>query len=161
MNGKARARIPRDPLAFVTPADGTMINIRTRSDIGLLAIRLAAGFAFVMHGMMKFEMGIANVAQGFGGMGIPLPGIAAPFISGLEVVGGVALMLGLLARVFGFLLTCDMLTATLLVHFKNGWLGENGMELTTLLGCMALAIALSGAGPISVDGLIARRKAAP
>ena len=135
-----------------------MINIRTRPDIALLIIRLAAGFAFFMHGLQKWQMGIDQVAQGFGQMGIPLPGVAAPFIGGLELVGGLALMLGVLTRVFAFLLFCDMFVATMLVHFKNGWLGQGGMELTVLLGAMAIGIALSGAGAYSVDAAIARRR---
>ena len=138
-----------------------MLNIRTRPDIALLVIRLAAGFSFFMHGLQKWQMGIDKVAQGFGQMGIPLPGVAAPFIGGLEVVGGLALMLGVLTRVFGFLLFCDMLVATMLVHFRNGWLGEGGMELTALLGAMALGIALSGAGAFSVDAAIGARRTNP
>ena len=138
-----------------------MINIRLRPDIALLVLRLAAGFSFFMHGYQKVfgEGGVAGVTQGFTQMGIPLPGLAAPFISYLELLGGIALMLGLFARVFGFLLFCDMAVATLLVHLKNGWLGQGGMELTALLGAMALAIALAGAGPYSIDAAIARRRA--
>lgn len=136
-----------------------MINIRTRPDIALLVLRLAAGFSFFMHGYQKvFVMGVGGVTQGFTQMGIPLPGVAAPFISFLEMIGGVALMLGLFTRVFAFLLTCDMLTATLMVHLKNGYLGQGGMELTFLLGAMALTLALAGAGPFSVDAMRARRR---
>jgi putative oxidoreductase len=134
-----------------------MISIATRPDIALLLLRLGAGFAFFMHGLQKFQMGLGNVVQGFTGMGIPLPGLAAPFIAGLETIGGIALMLGLLTRVFGSLLFCDMLVATLLVHAKNGWLGQGGMELTALLGCMALALGLAGAGRYSVDHVMANR----
>jgi putative oxidoreductase len=137
-----------------------MINIRTRPDIALLVLRLAAGLSFFMHGYQKvFGMGVGAVTQGFTQMGIPLPGVAGPFISFLELLGGIALMLGLFTRVFGFLLTCDMLTATLLVHLKNGYLGEGGMELTFLLGAMALTLVLAGAGPFSLDAVLARRRA--
>jgi putative oxidoreductase len=138
-----------------------MISIQTRPDIALLVLRLAAGFSFFMHGQQKVfgEGGIAGVTQGFTQMGIPLPGLAAPFISFLELIGGLALMFGVLTRVFAFLLFCDMAVATILVHMKNGWLGQGGMELTVLLGAMALAVAVAGAGPYSVDGAMARRRA--
>jgi putative oxidoreductase len=137
-----------------------MINMRTNPDLALLMLRLPVGFAFFMHGLQKWQMGIGNVATSFGQMGIPLPGIAAPFIGGLEVIGGIALMLGLLTRVFGFLLFCDMFVATMLVHLKNGWLGQGGMELTAVLGAAAVALALAGAGRYSVDGAMAGRRAA-
>lgn len=136
-----------------------MINIRTRPDIGLLVLRLVAGFSFFMHGYQKvFTMGIGGITQGFTQMGIPLPGVAAPFISFLELVGGLALIFGVFTRVFAFLLMCDMLTATVLVHMKNGYLGQGGMELTVLLGTMCLALALAGAGPFSVDDAMAKRR---
>jgi putative oxidoreductase len=138
-----------------------MLNIRTRPDIALLVLRLAAGFSFFMHGYQKVfgEAGIAGVTQGFTQMGIPLPGLAAPFISFLELLGGIALIVGLFTRVFGFLLFCDMAVATLLVHFKNGWLGQGGMELTVLLAAMTLAVALAGAGPYSADAAMDKRRA--
>jgi putative oxidoreductase len=138
-----------------------MINIRARPDLALLVIRLAAGFSFFMHGLQKWQMGIDKVAQGFGQMGIPLPGVAAPFIGGLELIGGIALMIGALTRLSGFLLFCDMFVATMLVHFKNGWLGQGGMELTVLLGSMAIGLALAGAGTYSVDAFLAGRRPQP
>ena len=137
-----------------------MVTMRTRPDIALLVIRLAAGFSFFMHGWQKWQMGIGNVETGFSQMGIPLPGLAAPFIAGLETLGGIALMLGAGTRVFAALLFCDMLVATLMVHAKNGWLGQGGMELTALLGAMALGVALAGAGAFSVDAAIGTRRTA-
>lgn len=137
-----------------------MINFRIRPDIALLVVRLAVGFSFFMHGYQKvFGTGVAGVTQGFTQMGIPLPGIAAPFIAFLELAGGIALMLGVLTRVFAFLLACDMAVAIMLVHMKNGYLGQGGMELTFLLGMMALALVLAGAGSLGIDAAIAKRRA--
>lgn len=134
-----------------------MLNLRAYPDIALLVLRLAAGFSFFMHGQQKFQIGVANVEQGFAGMGIPLPGLAAWFITILETIGGLALMIGLLTRPVAALLFCDMLVATLLVHLKNGWLGEGGMELTALLGAMAFAVAVAGPGRYSIDERISTR----
>ena len=138
-----------------------MFNIRNRPDIAVLVLRLAAGFSFFMHGYQKVfgQGGIAGVTQGFTQMGIPLPGLAAPFISFLELLGGIALIFGVFTRVFAFLLFCNMVVATLLVHLKNGWLGQGGMELTVLLGAMTLAIAAAGPGPYSVDAAMEKRRA--
>jgi putative oxidoreductase len=137
-----------------------MINIRTRPDIALLILRLAAGFSFFMHGYQKvFGMGIGGVTGFFTQLGIPLPGVAAPFISFLELVGGLALIFGAFTRVFGFLLACDVAVATLTVHIKNGYLGQGGSELTILLAAMGLTLALAGAGALSVDAMLARSRA--
>jgi putative oxidoreductase len=136
-----------------------MINIRTRPDFGLLVLRLAVGFSFFMHGQQKvFGMGIAGVTQGFTQMGVPLPGVTGPFISFLELIGGIALIAGVFTRVFGFLLACDMAGAILMVHMKNGYLAQNGMELVFLLGMMGLTLALSGAGPYSIDAMMVKRR---
>jgi putative oxidoreductase len=134
-----------------------MLNFRAYPDVALLMLRLAAGFSFFMHGQQKFQVGIANVEQGFAGMGIPLPGLAAWLIAILETFGGMALMIGLLTRPVAALLFCDMLVATLLVHLKNGWLGEGGMELTALLGATAFALAVAGPGRYSLDERLMNR----
>jgi putative oxidoreductase len=136
-----------------------MTNIRTRPDIALLILRLAAGFSFFMHGYQKvFGMGIGGVTGFFTQLGIPLPGVAAPLISFLELIGGIALIFGVFTRVFGFLLACDVAVATLTVHLKNGYLGQGGSELTILLAAMGLTLARAGAGPLSVDAMMARRR---
>ncbi len=85
-------------------------------------------------------------------MGIPLAEIVAPVIATLELVGGIALILGILARPVALLLTLDMLGALVLVHLTSGvFVANNGYELVLLLGAAALAIALVGPGRISAD----------
>ncbi len=65
-----------------------------------------------------------------------------------------ALILGVLTRLFGLLLTGDMLVAMLLVHRPNGFFaGNGGVELVLLLGAAALALALTGPGALAFDNL--------
>ena len=54
---------------------------------------------------------LAKVTEFFTSLGVPLPAMNAPFIVGLEFVGGILIMLGLGSRLLAFLLTCDMLVA--------------------------------------------------
>lgn len=129
-------------------------------DIAMLVLRLVLGAVFITHGHAKlFGMGFSGVTGFFTSIGVPLPGVAAPFIALLEFIGGIALVLGVLTRVVAFLLACDMLGAMIFVHAAHGYSAPKGVE--TVLGNfgMAVAIALIGAGAYSVDALLSRRKA--
>lgn len=124
--------------------------------VALLVIRVVLFVSFLLHGLQKYNMGLSNIAQGFGKMGIPMAGVTGPAITLLEIVGSVALLLGVGTRVFAALLVGDMLGAILFVHGKNGYLGQNGMELVALLGTLALTLVLCGAGAFSIDSRMGR-----
>jgi putative oxidoreductase len=88
-------------------------------------------------------------------MGVPAANIAAPVIATLELVGGVALILGVLTRVFAALLAVNMLGALFLVHAPAGiYAATGGYELVLILAAAALAVALVGAGKVSVDKVL-------
>jgi putative oxidoreductase len=119
-------------------------------------LRVILGFLFAAHGWQKFnEWTVAGTQAAFGQMGIPAADIAAPIVAGLELGGGIALILGVLTRVVAALLTLNMIGALVLVHISAGVFVEaGGYELVLLLGAAALALALVGPGRISVDRAI-------
>ena len=121
-------------------------------------LRIIVGVVFLAHGYQKvFVYGHAGVAQGFAGMGIPAPDLTAALIAAIELLGGIALILGIGTRIAAALLAADMLGAILLVHGRNGFFLPAGAEFaTTLLGA-SLALTLAGAGAASIDGALARR----
>jgi len=123
-------------------------------------LRIIVGVVFLAHGYQKvFVYGHAGVAQGFAGMGIPAPDLTAALIAGIELLGGIALILGIGTRIAAALLAADMLGAILLVHGRNGFFLPTGAEFaTTLLGA-SLALTIAGAGVASIDGALARRDA--
>jgi putative oxidoreductase len=157
VNGKAWARIGQSfKTTFHFTHEGMMKRFPTYPDVALLVIRLILGLSFWLHGMMKYDMGLSNVGEGFSKMGIPLGSLAGPAITLLELIGSIALVLGIGTRIVAVLLVCDMLGAITFVHAKNGYTGQGGMELVALLATLALTLALCGAGKFSLDSRIGR-----
>src|SRR5271156_2884410 len=76
----------------------------------LLLVRLYWGFQMMQTGWGKLH-NLAKVTGFFTSLGIPLPSVNAPFIAGLELVGGILIMLGLGSRLLALLLAADMLVA--------------------------------------------------
>ncbi|HWO32213.1 MAG TPA: DoxX family protein, partial [Candidatus Acidoferrum sp.] len=76
----------------------------------LLAVRLYWGWQFFQTGHGKL-MHISKVIGFFTTLGIPLPAFNAYFVSWLECVGGILLVLGLGSRIIALPLTIDMLVA--------------------------------------------------
>ena len=135
-------------------------NTTDRTDIALALLRVAAGAVFAAHGAQKvFVYGFAAVTGAFGGMGIPMPGVVGPLTAVVELVGGLALLIGLFTRLAGVGLAAVMLGAIVFVHLKAGFIAQGGAEFpVTLLAC-ALALAVAGAGRFSLDAMRARSAA--
>jgi putative oxidoreductase len=127
--------------------------------IALLLARIALGVVFFAHGLKKLtDVGLAGLTLGFGKTGVPVPAVAAYFTTFVELIGGVALLLGAFTAVAGLLLFVDMLGGLLIVRVWNGvFVGDNGFELAAALGVGALLLAVFGAGKYSVDELIEHR----
>ena len=123
---------------------------------GIALLRVVVGLTFFMHGYQKlFQMGVGGVGGFFGSLGIPAADLAAVVVSVIELVGGLALIVGVLTRFFGVLLAVDVLVALLLVHRPNGFfVGDNGIELVLVLAASGLALALTGPGALALDGAL-------
>ena len=123
-----------------------MINKVTRfayhKAMGLLLIRLAAGWVFINHGWMKLQ-NLSGADSFFAGIGLP-PGTAM-FIAAIEVIGGIMLALGVAPRLAGVVLGIEMVVAMLLVGIPSG-----SYELEALLAATALGIFMIGAGRYSL-----------
>jgi putative oxidoreductase len=147
------------PSSTTSRVTGQHATARSAVGFGLFLLRLATGLTLAAHGAQKvFVMGFAGVTGGFTKMGVPLPGIAGPAVSLLELVGGIMLAVGLLTRLVGLGLALDMLGAILLVHLKNGFFAPGGIEFVMMLGVASLCFAIDGAGPYSVDAMLAERR---
>jgi putative oxidoreductase len=121
-------------------------------DAGLLIVRVVLGIIMLYHGWPKVT-NLGGIIEGFTGMGIPLPALAAIFATVAEVGGGLLLLLGVLTDVGGLLVAIDMLGAITFVHAKNGFaVNDGGFEWPLALLAMGLGIALAGPGRYSVGG---------
>ncbi|MER7208626.1 DoxX family protein [Streptosporangium sp. NPDC000239] len=130
--------------------------------IALLLARIGVGVIFVVHGWQKFAtMGLSGTTAFFEQIGVPLPGLAAPAVAVIELVGGIALILGAALPIAAILLVLDMLGAIVFVHGANGFdAAKGGYEFVLALICALLAIAFSGGGALALDDLWQRRRTA-
>ena len=92
--------------------------------LGPLALRLYLVPVFWVAGTNKMGS-IENVASWFGnpdwGLGLPAPTLMAYLATYTEVLGAIALLVGLATRWFAIPLMITMLVAAFKVHAVNGW----------------------------------------
>ena len=102
-----------------------MLDATRKADfLGPLALRLYLVPVFWVAGTNKLS-GFENVVNWFGnsdwGLGLPFPTLMASLAVGSEVVGAVALLVGLGVRWMSIPLMVTMLVAMLTTHWDNGW----------------------------------------
>lgn len=128
----------------------------------LLAIRLYWGWQFAQTGWGKLQH-IDHVTQFFAGLGLPHPGLLAPFVGCVEFIGGILLILGLASHLTGLVLSINMFVAywtadhmALHAIFKDPGTFYEADPFTFFF--VALIIFVFGAGLFSLDAWITRRK---
>lgn len=122
------------------------VRPRSRSAVVLprlvAVIRVAVGLFFVTSGLPK--LGDAAVwAADFARWNVPLPDLAVYPVGALEVVGGLALALGLATRAVAALLALTMVGALLTAGLVDG--GQH-LILPPVLGAVATLLAARGGG---------------
>lgn len=142
----------------------------------LLPLRLMVGFGFAAHGYAKLSRGPEHFASILDSLGVPLPHLMAWVTALLEFLGGISVMAGAFIVLLSLPLAIIMVTAMFSVHLQYGFssirltavtaegahFGPIGYELNLLYVAGLLALALHGAGRLSVDQwLQARRQGAP
>jgi putative oxidoreductase len=82
----------------------------------------------------------------------------------IEVVAGACLVLGFATQLVAFLASGEMAVAYFWIHVGGGgqlWWWQNRGEMVLLYSFIWLAFAAWGAGPLSLDAWLARRKGEP
>jgi putative oxidoreductase len=123
-------------------------------ELGSFIIRLVLGITFLIHGLTKFQGGIENTAGFFSSIG--LPGFLAYLVGGIELIGGILLMLGLGIRIIAGTFAAIMVGAIFTVKLKSGFVG--GYEFDLALLAMSLHLLLSSNQFLAMDNVFVRRE---
>ena len=107
------------------------------------------GAVFVIRGGEKlFYGGAAESMALLAGLGVPWPSALSWAIGLLELLCGLALLLGVLTSYAAMSLALEMAAAALLVHLPRGFFVEDGgFEYALVLAASCFALALAGGGP--------------
>ena len=120
----------------------------------LLILRLILAYGFAMPALLKVNY-IKETTIWFENISIPFPIIATYLVSGIESIGIVLLILGLMTRYISILLSCVMLGAIFFVHLPNGFsAANNGFEIPLYYLLFLIIFASFGAGKYSLDRVI-------
>lgn len=121
-----------------------MVNIKKNHDLGMLLLRLAVGVVFVAHGWAKFS-DMATTVGFFGQLGIP--SVFAYLVAAVELLGGLALVVGLYTDLAALLLAIIMVVAIVYVKMATLKVGlAGGYEFDLVLLASNLAIMFAGPG---------------
>lgn len=103
-------------------------------------------------GLFGFSAGIAN-------FGLPLPQFFGPFITCLEMVGGILMLTGLGSRWVAILFVCEFAVNVFILKIPRqppfgGW---DSMRIDLMMLATAVAVVLVGPGELALERLVLRR----
>lgn len=114
--------------------------------LGLFLIRLGLSSVFIAHGLAKLQ-GIEGTIGFFATLG--LSAFFAYLVTGVEVLAGIALLVGVFSQIAAGLLVAVMVFALYLVKFQQGFIGGYEFDLVLLL--TSLGLIFTGAGDYSLE----------
>lgn len=136
-----------------------------------LPIRLIVGYGFFEHGLAKLEKGPEHFVAIVHAIGMPLPHLMAWLTILVELLGGIAMMLGAFVTLLSFPMAMVLLVAMFTVHLPFGFtsiklitvtadgpkFGPPGIETDLLYLAGLASLWLSGPGPFAFDRWMAKR----
>jgi putative oxidoreductase len=137
-----------------------------------IPLRLIVGYGFIEHGFAKLAKGPDAFASILQAIGVPQPHFMAWATVLVEILGGLAVILGAFVTLASLPMAAVLLVAMFTVHLPYGFsaikikavtaagaqFGPPGYEVDLLyLACLA-ALVLGGPGPLAIDGLFRKRR---
>ena len=140
-----------------------------------IPVRAIVGFGFVAHGYAKVVRGPDYFVGILHALGVPAAGLLGWATILIELVGGLAVLLGAFVPLVSVPMGTILLVAIFTVHLPYGFssikllsvtagraqFGQPGYEIDLLyLACLA-ALILGGSGPFAVDRLLVKIRRRP
>jgi putative oxidoreductase len=151
------------------------IDLISRSSLARWApvpLRLIVGYGFMEHGFAKLARGVDAFPEILQALGVPAPHLLGWLTILVEILGGLAVLLGALVPLASVPMAAILLVAIVTVHLPYGFssiklqavtaagaqFGPPGFETDLLyLACLATLV-LGGSGPLAIEGLLAKRR---
>ncbi|HEY6630173.1 MAG TPA: DoxX family protein [Rhizobiaceae bacterium] len=125
------------------------------ASVGILVGRILLSIMFIFAGYSKLTA-IAGTAGWFASIGLPVPTVTAVVVGLVELVGGIAILVGYQTRLAALVLAAFTIAATLIAHTD---LADQVQQLFFMKNLAVtggfLVLAAAGAGALSID---ARRR---
>jgi putative oxidoreductase len=117
----------------------------------ILVGRILISILFILAGFGKLTA-IGGTAGYFGSLGLPLPTVTAVVVGLVELLGGLAILVGFQTRIAALVIALFTIGATLVAHLDFA----DGMQVLMLQKNLAitgglLVLAVAGAGALSID----------
>lgn len=141
------------------------------SDWTVLALRAITGVGFIVHGWAKISRGTAGFEKLLAQTGVPLAHAMGMIVPYVELVGGIALVVGFLTRIISIPLIVVMLAAMFTINIHYGFssikmiglnadgpvFGPPGYEINLLYIAILVFLLANGAGRLSLDHMLKRQ----
>ncbi len=129
------------------------------------------GYGFMEHGFAKLSKGPENFAAILQAIGVPAPHLMAWLTILIELIGGLAVLLGAFITLVSLPMAALLFVAAFTVHLPYGFssiklisvaagrahLGPPGYECDLLyLACLA-ALVIGGSGPMAIDNHLKKK----
>lgn len=118
-------------------------------DAAFMGMRASIGVIFILHGLPKFNPGFANALPNMG-----LPAELQIPIALAELVPGIVIIIGVLSRFSGAILSIVMVGAMFQVKGLTSITGDKGVEFDLILLAASLVIMVCGPGRFSLPYIV-------
>ena len=136
-----------------------------------IPLRLIVGYGFMQHGVAKVSRGPDAFATILQGIGVPDPHLVAWLTILIELLGGLAVLLGAFVTIVSVPMMAVLLVAMFKVHLPYGFssikllavtatgakFGPVGYEAILVYIACLISLVIGGSGPVAIDGLIRKR----